>query len=301
MFKVFPKQLETLVEKSLGDDAKIIKPYRGMEIRASGLPFCQREYVLSNLANCDETFEDEGFFGNACMSMGTALHSVTQRFLGRSGMLFGHYQCPICRQVTRNVLGPVWCKMKSCRKEGKYKRDVFVGEEGVECVYEEYSIVHPCGLTGHPDGVLIIKDKAICSEAPIVALLEVKGSNFMSMRKMTDPVIKHWHHQANFYFHAFNEFLSDEVGFKLEKILFMYVDRGIPANKKFFLRDAVEESYVSTVKAIKKAKKKLALNVLPDRSCNDAKEGEEKRCKLVNLCFSSDAHIQQKVAERQHG
>jgi hypothetical protein len=270
-----PKSLAQLVDTALSEEFPIHEPYRNDHFRASAFPVCPRRYVISNLVPSHLETVPFSYSAMTIMNMGTALHSSTQRYLGNFGILFGNYKCPTCGHITPDTLGPIThCNVAS--------------------IYDEYNFIHPSGLTGHTDGILRVTNPEWLDE-PINAVLEIKSSNDMKMKSMKKPVWYHHQYQATFYLKSFNLLMSERLGFEVTHILLMYVGRDLPSKRKFFLEEPDEEAYADLLANVKKAKKKLALKVLPERKlCTTPEDAKEVYCKWVDLCFLSDDKIMRK-------
>lgn len=254
------------LDNALGDDNVIAHPHLN-EVRASSLPFCARQYVMHR-AGTFEPVQDRTFFGDACMGMGTALHAVAQRFLGHHGLLYGNWTCEKCKKVIVDRRGPVVC----C---------------GVEAVYEEYSLYHECGISAHPDGVML----ELPDGTPYRALLEIKGTNGKKLSSMKEPVWRHSSFQANFYLHLIN----DTLKLGLDRIVMIYVDRGIPSQRKYFVVKPNRAVYDQTIRSVADAKEKLRLRVLPERICSSHQDGKDLRCQYHQICFVPDEKLQRMI------
>lgn len=253
------------LDKVLGDD-NVIDQIHANEVRASSLPFCARQYVLHR-AGPFEPVQDRNFFGDACMGMGTALHTAAQRFLGHGGLLYGNWYCFNCEKlVAEHCRGPVVC---GC---------------GVEATYQEYALSHPCGITAHPDGVVL----ELPDGTTYPALLEIKGTNGKRLSSMKEPIWRHSTFQANFYLHLVNEVL----GLGLDRIVMIYVDRGIPSHRRYFVVRPNRAVYDQTIRSIGEAKEKLRLRVLPERICATHQDGKDLRCQYHQICFVPDEKLQ---------
>lgn len=245
-------EIETAIDIALDET---IDDRRPLEVRASGLPFCPRRYAIDRLIGTP--VEKLGYFGQVIMDEGTALHAVTQRYLAVSGMLWGDWHCPSCNLYQRRKMGPVFCS--ECSKP---------------MVYEELVLEHPCGLTGHCDGVL----------PKYRAVLEIKGTDWSALSRMTAPI---WYHvyQASCYVFMANE----NYGLNLDKIAFLYVDRGRPSNRKMFIKKPLKNIYRMTIEDIEAAKQAVSLCIIPqERMCEDLREGRQNYCNYADICFSSD-------------
>lgn len=232
------------------------------EVRASSLPFCARKYVIHR--TCDLEPLAVGTFVRDCfLELGTALHTVAQRYLSLGGVLWGYWLCDKCEARKGPEIGPLYC----CDQL---------------MVYEELAFSHPCGLTGHADGIWLEQK----------ALLEIKGCYPGKLERMAandEPVVEHWLYQANFYLHEANKL--PDIPVQLDKIILIYIDRGLPLNtqryphRKYFVRKPNTKVYENTIKQIEGAKKALHLRVMPDRICATEGDGRDMNCMWRHVCF----------------
>lgn len=256
-------QVSAALDKALGDENSIPEDYKG-EIRASSLPFCQREYVMHRAGNL-APLKEATFVGDSYLEMGHALHTVAQRYMGIAGLMYGNWRCQKCQKFFPDMKGPIRC----C--------DDYA-------VYEEYDLRHPSGISAHPDGVCL----ELPDGTPFRAIWEFKGCHPKKMSAMKGPIWKHSTFQANFYLNLANE----QLGLDLEYIVIVYVDRGLPTNRRYWLVRPNKAVYNNTIKAVQEAKEKLRLRVLPERICANQMDGVKLRCAYSSVCFNDDAVIQ---------
>lgn len=185
---------------------------RKYTFRGSSLPFCQLRYVWDTLA------QEQGkvsplkrtFVGDFYMEVGTAIHTVVQRWLGRSGFLFGHWKCPKCYETTEPLLGEQSCV-----------------ECGVKCVYEEFQLRHESGFTGHCDGLIRLPGTDLADDE--FDLLEIKTTSDAKVDSITAKrgIRTEYHLQVAAYVT-----LLRQMGYKIKRVLFLYVPRNNPRNIK---------------------------------------------------------------------
>lgn len=101
-------------------------------IRASQLPFCPLEFVLSTAKNGPH--QAMGFHMAYFTSVGTIVHEVMQRYHGKSGKFLANWQCPTCKKWRNLSLQPNCCDTLSD--------------------YHEVQIRHKW-VTGHIDGIFL--------------------------------------------------------------------------------------------------------------------------------------------------
>lgn len=104
-------------------------------IRASQLPFCPLNYVLSAARGGPHMIM--GYHMAYFTSVGTTVHEVMQRFHGKSGKFLADWQCPKCKEWRRMSHRPMCC--------------------GVLGDYHEIIIKLPW-VVGHIDGVYQDRD-----------------------------------------------------------------------------------------------------------------------------------------------
>lgn len=256
------------LDVALGDENSIQGDYTGA-IRASSLPFCPREYVMHRAGNLAPT-KDSTFVGDCYLEMGTALHTVAQRYMGLAGLMYGNWRCPTCQRLFEDTRGPVRC----CEQLA---------------VYEEYALVHESGITAHPDGVCL----ELPDGTPFRAIWEFKGCHPRKMSAMKGPIWQHALFQANFYLNLVN----DQKHLGLEHIVIIYVDRGLPNNRRYWLVKPNRAVYDNTIASIKDAKEKLRLRVLPERMCATQKDGQDLRCAYASVCFNENQKVLDFIAK----
>ena len=260
-------EIEMDIKQGL-DKTTIESPY-DFRFRASSLPFCPRQYVLHNCLPTKAS-KPRTAFGDLCMDQGTALHTVVQRYLGLvPGLLYGDWDCPLCSGVTERQYGPQYCS--TC---------------GTLMVYREFTIGGgPIG--GHPDGILL-KHRG---------LLEIKGTGFQKLNKLEGPV---WYHylQANFYAHEMNLRNPD---WQLDKIVFLYIDRGMPSHRKVFCSSLNPTVYRNCLQSVTDSIQALERRELPARMCPTPKDGESLYCAYVPVCFLPDEHLLVHIRRKEPG
>lgn len=186
---------------------------RPMEFRASGLPFCPRAFWLDKKLRPSS---QRSFTEEVRLWRGHGVHHCLQHWMGQAGMLFGDWECPICKMtlgadyVVRDMLGPPG----TCPRHGVTLR------------YREYELLYE-GLSGHPDG--LVPDKA---DVDAFSLLEFKtlqhrgfkGSSYPDWTTIKSPYPPHIE-QGN----AYACMIEKLKGFRITKVLIWYVSIDRPA------------------------------------------------------------------------
>jgi hypothetical protein len=192
-------------------DAKHRESWR-FEFRASGLPACQLKYMWWRL---DDKLDElprrkRSYFGDFFTEIGTAVHSATQRWLGRLGVLYGPWRCPVCDTVKEPHLGTVWC-------EGTAEAP----HRSVECVYEEFAFDEQ--PSGHCDGLLKMRD--LTPEPNDYVVLEVKTTS----EKKLDEVVKVEGPPLNYMLQATNyAYRFKQRGLNIVAVMFLFIPRESP-------------------------------------------------------------------------
>jgi len=179
-----------------------------MEFRASSLPFCPRAFWLDARL---KPASWRSYAEEVRLWRGDGIHRCLQYWMGQAGILFGDWECPVCRMtlgpdyVVHDVLGPPG----QCPRHGNTLR------------YREYELSYE-GLSGHPDG--LIPDTAASTES--FSLLEIKtlqhrgfkGSSYpdwMTIKKPYRPHIE----QAN----AYARMVPRLKGLRITNVMIWYV------------------------------------------------------------------------------
>lgn len=258
--------------------------------RASSMPICGRKFSFSQVLKPEDkqaTVSD--FVLSLQSSIGTAMHSTVQRWLGKFGILFGDWSCPKCHREKLKHLGTPICK----------KCDL-------EMVYKELDLKHQTvGVTGHPDGILRVGSKWVG--------FELKTKSQRTVDEISKPIETHVRFQTACY----AVLLEMVFGIKLDEYAIFYISRDTPwshrvgysrsegapietiysrgRSQQFLLKifrlkvdtTAVssEFSYIKKViKAQIKHKKKL-LPRDPWGICKSSTDPGAKFCKYKFLCF----------------
>lgn len=276
------KALLRAVEEAL--DAVRVDAPRGYEVRASALPFCGRAMAISAALKEQQRLPDsETDYSTQCIfTAGHGLHSVTQDWLGREGVLWGDWKCQgpafkpkghvpealqhaVTQYLKANVcgeLGPRGYRPKTrCPRCDK-----------VAWGYEEVTLTDPVtGIGAHTDGVF----------PQFESLLEIKSMHIDKHRKLTVPILKHWVYQASLY----AGLLEEQTGIRMKRILLAYMDRSF-FKRKLFVRPVIRDTLASTRAQLQAARKQIKLKVLPSRICSSASMAPHMNCQFDGTCFS---------------
>lgn len=205
--------------------------------RASSLPACQLKHLWFAF---DEKLDEQpgerrGFFNDFFMDLGTAIHTTTQRWLGRLGVLFGDWACENfdCEHfhdrdddgevipVIRARFGPQKCS--NCRHQLIYSEFKFSGKPG-----------------GHCDG--LIKLGELTPEDDDFAVLEIKSAGEKAIARFKEQGLPYsYEMQASEY-----TFRLRELGYNIVGVMFLIIPRD---NPRGMLAMWVQPKRVKTVHA----------------------------------------------------
>ena len=222
----------------------------------STLPFCPRKYAIYHHATEDlQAAQSWGFDGEFYTQQGHVIHSVTQKQLGKAGLMFGDWAC--CGVVRKNQ------KASRCPICGDWPE------------YKEYRLDKALnGIGGFVDGVLDDYN----------AVVEIKTKSTRRINEMTEPIWYEWSLQASVYCTALNRM----YGWNLNKIVMIYISRENPHVRKIFIVPAIKTTLDAQVQLHEFGKDCVRLRVLPEGICNNQREGEEKYCIYTPICFRPD-------------
>lgn len=266
-------QANVLVQQLL--KSKHMIPHR-CEFRGSNLPFCQMDMALTTLADWYDFTPNRRatFLSDMYMDIGTAVHTTMQRWLARTGKLWGDWHCYNCQHVW------FWSKNHICERCGK------------QGTYKELSLAVG-DLTGHCDGFIQL--------LKYLLLLEIKTT---STKKMTaDDLIYHPYPHYIAQTSSYRESVRRQYKKRTDGVMFLFVprddfhiitpaiflDKDLPQNQ---LRK-YHKQYNQVFKAIK-ANKVGKLK----RLCASQADGIYRRCPWSMTCFSEIVSIDQFVREK---
>ncbi len=187
LLQTYNEAMDTFIP-SKGDIARI------KSLRPSQLPFCPVGFFVYHASHgAMRSMDMRGHFYTA---IGTAVHTVLQTFMGRSGKFLANWRCPICRK-TRKVSMQHEC----CDFPSKY--------DEVEISYK--------GVVGHIDG--IYRDKH-----GHYWIIDFKTTSVLSaLRKHSDPGLA-YREQVD----AYALMLWLEHGIKVKGVVLFFVRRDNP-------------------------------------------------------------------------
>lgn len=255
---------DKLVATLLG--AYSMEPW-GWTFRSSALPLCQLQVIWFEM---DQGLGElpgrkQSYFSDFFLNTGTVAHTVTQRWLGRLGLLFGRWKCPKCGKVSEPVLG-----IQTCCK--------------VESVYEEFEFNDL--PTGHCDGLLKLWD--LTPEINDFILLEIKTTMRSKLPEIrAGNFAFNYRIQATVYAHKLRA-----MGYNVRDVLFLFIPRDYPrdmtpvwfkpARAKMVHENAIQE-YEAVLGALKS---RDFSNITGICGCID----DARDCPYRVSCFSPVAH-----------
>lgn len=186
-------------------EARELQPWR-WQFRASGLPACPLQHVWSVL---DQEIgrlprRPWGFLADFYTEVGTAVHTVTQRWLGRLGLLYGPWVCTRCGARFDPALGPVRCF--DCDVEAEYEEFSFDGEP-----------------SGHCDGLLRVP--GVTTEPNQFVLLEIKTTSATRLDSVILPNGPPYPYQLQTTNYAYR---LGKMGYTITDVLFLFIPRDSP-------------------------------------------------------------------------
>lgn len=252
--KAVTSEIRAAMRQSMGDalnsasSPEIYSPYQ-FQFRASRLPFCSREFVIHQRYAGGIVLRSESYDFHFYVKIGTAVHEVVQQFLGMSSSLYGHWTC--CGVIERNREGSAPCSV--CGRPQKY---------------EEFEIDSELGA--HVDAVFLRHN----------AVGEFKTTGGTNLPKLSGP---YEHHliQASTYTNALNE----QFGWKLDRIIFVYLSRDKPSDFRVFVVPPIEDAFSTALSQYAEAKEALMAGEIPDPICSSSSAGSWRGCPYAGVCF----------------
>lgn len=284
-----PKQEALSVLSGVHADLFSWSPPRNMQVieyadpprfRGSDLPVCGLKYALDTERDKPRrkplTFQADFYLGT-----GHVIHELLQKWFGIAGLMYGRWQCPICKKIypkkddpRAGLLGPVSCK-HVFESHGQ--------EVSVPCSYIEFN---PMGLKrtgkfkGNCDGVIFVAGK--------YAVIEIKttSSKSIGFRRKNGPD-PHHQHQVQAYRTVLPPFLGMEAEFH-DFVFIMYYDRGVMSNNAVFCLDHDPDMFRNDVRDWIRAKKATAEKQWSRIKPLCTKPNQEMFCPYNAICGACD-------------
>jgi hypothetical protein len=264
------KQAKRLVGALL--EATAPKPHR-CEFRGSNMPFCSVDMALTTVAEWHDFLPSVkgSYTSDLYLGMGTVAHSVTQRWLGRQGVLWGDWRCPYCQHLY------CWSNDPTCPKCGR------------ETIYRELAFAVG-DFTGHCDGFIELPTlKALL-------LLEIKTTSVGKLREL--PYAEYVAQVT-----TYREAVRQQHDIDTAGVLFLF----LPRDKFYAMRPVVyldgdlpedllgryQTQYDRVFAAVKRGK----IGRLKKR-CRNQNEGVDRRCPWNVMCFSKAIDLDEFVREK---
>jgi hypothetical protein len=263
------------------------------KVRASSFPICSRFYALHmlyhNMSGIKPSQPDK-FILDVTADAGTNVHRVYQRWLGRMGVLFGHWECSSCGITHYDRVGPVYCM--NCSRE---------------CEYQEMEFIDSVtGYSGHGDGLYPVYPSDPMRE---LLLFDIKTAKEQDMDKklakeFLDRVWKKWMAQTGSYVYH----LRNHLRYNVTGTLILVVNRNRPWRSRLVVaNDAKPEAYLKAVKAVlstEDAVRHFLKTRDPSRvvslkgPCETRRDAPE--CPWNGACFSKHLKLELKVLLNEH-
>lgn len=252
MTKTMTKKISKIVESSITLDYSLAKVCRSSLLSN----FCQVE-TLFDLIN--DKKEEESFTKDFYCEIGTAVHSVLQKWFSINKQLYGLYKCNVCNSIIEGN-GPIYC----CNKLS---------------VYEEYSLKYK-NLTGHCDGIVILDEKCYLLEFKTIS---TKG---LEERIKENKAYNYHSNQLNIYMLMGQKL---KLPFPLIGGFIIYISRDNPRKTASFLQTGIDVIKIkNTLNQFNNTKiifeKGCFENV--NKRCNNFKDAGF--CDYKSLCFRDD-------------
>lgn len=275
--KYQPTELTTVYKDALTKSHRLTTK-RPIKLRASSLPTCSLLFLEKMLLDDVET--EEAMMDYYC-SVGTTVHSHLQKWLGKSGKVYGNWICKSCGYKHQNTVK--W-KCPKCKSHMEY--------EELEVEYNVFS--------GHIDGLLKLKNGKF-----IVFDYKTTSSSNIYDKKYI-PVPKHIIQVS-----AYAAILQKLYGMKIDSVSVVYVARDNPTLVAEYNTVFTDKMYKFTLDYLKKQIKgfkaavksyetgdfKYAVKYKLCSSYHEYKEETEKfmgmnGCHLSKVCFNELPMIQ---------
>jgi hypothetical protein len=244
--------------------------------RASMIPMCQYDLLFSymladQIKNYPKHFS---FMQDYFVSVGTTVHTVLQRWLGRAGILYGRWKCPRCSK-TYEQQGVAFCK--NCNKT----------ETGIECTYEEYDLSPGTPFCSvHPDGLLVVNglDGLVLTDIKTTSLANIPK---LAKEGLTKEYQLNYLLQTSIYKHLLS---STPWNFDIVATVLLFVPRDNPTRwlPLAFKQKNVASIYDTAIAEYTEATYALERGDFAkiDGLCSDVRAAKFRDCPFVDFCFS---------------
>jgi len=252
-------QIENILNEVVTAEYTLKNPPK-YEMRCSTLSkFCQIAFLISKIEN---DLEREYFTKDFYCSVGTAVHSVLQKWLGIKHYLYGLWECPICNKIQEGF-GPKHC-------------------DNTLCIYKEYELSWK-GMSGHCDGLILLNNQFYILEFKTISL-----KSLQERRKQNKP----------FFFHSnqVNMYVLMGQKLKLPKPLIggiiIYIARDNPKHFLVFVQSGVDLESINNVITLYQdveIRNKTGNFKGIVKACSNLQDAQY--CPYKSLCFKGDVEL----------
>lgn len=248
------------------------KPF---QLRASSLPICPRAHYLDHVFG--PIGEEFSFVREVSLERGHAVHSNIQKWLGRAGILFGRWCCPLkpfkqCDYRTRPKLQRPG-KLQYCKRHPH-----------LELIYEEFEVDYE-GITGHPDALLTFTKKPPYILGEFKTASRSGYSDFPGFYKLKEPYWKHTQ-QANFYATVLSKYGIEGTVYPIKEVWIWYIQSGhLNWQPRVWAFKHNPREIGVHVKSARRVRRAIERDKLPHR-VDFCKRNRDPWCSLAPLCFS---------------
>jgi hypothetical protein len=258
-------------------DLKVRRDDWKFSVRPSALPICPWKVMLAELLGDDGPSEVMSFAREFYFEVGNTVHRVVQKWLGRSGILFGPYECRRCRNIEVTLGEPKKCP---------------TGCERPDWLYREINLkeADPSGIfaSAHADGLIHFS----WQEDGHYYLADFKTCSLNSLPSPEYGLVRDYHQkylmQTGVYVHLLNR--SEDM--HVDGTALIFIPRDDPKKMTAIVSDQsdtngeIYHGVVAEVRAAKAAAKTGdASNVR--RMC--ASKDDDKECLFHKVCFDRQA------------
>jgi len=289
MKKVDLQKLSGFLNINLTSKKTYVNP-RPMSFRASGLPVCPT-YIALEKRKKKRQSELFNFRKDYILSYGTFTHSIVQKWLGLSGILYGKW---LCTQTGKIYPKPQysktvqqWLDDPNTDPKLKYKKKSdwsgcfgpMISPNGQPMEYVEYQVYHPSGFSGHCDGIILWRNTMY----PI----DFKTSTKEMIKKYFEEkgIPHNYKEQLNSYCYL----LRSPLKMKFKRGLIVFIDRAsIDANWTVMQFKSDDEMFENTVKSYKETQSLIKDKKWKQLSNMGICEEKEDAIWCINkaVCFS---------------
>lgn len=265
-----------MMQHAINEKVKI--PSWSYQFRASSIPVCQWYVCLSKIYKnypADLPPDSTGFLFDYFVTVGTAVHTVYQRWLGRFGYLYGHFKCTTCGAMEKNRLGwPEKCPTEKC--------------EGNNWEYVELSLhdaVMDIGLkSAHCDGLLHFD----WMEPDTYYLVDFKTCSLKTLPSPKER-FKEEHHIKYLTQTGFYHYILTKMGYKIIGTIFLMIPRDKPTQSTPIIYDQssmAERIFHSVAEEYKQAEEAAVLRDMTSitQACHTANDKPD--CPFNEVCFN---------------